>query len=90
MISNNTVALLESFKVNLNELHKLNDEQLKQVKQSLIQSPGHSVYEDLRDSADFSGCSFDFEILSNLLLDIVDILARKLPQEVNFNNAKLE
>jgi hypothetical protein len=33
---------------------------------------------------------FDQEIANHLISSIIDILSKKLPQDVNFNNAKLE
>lgn len=32
----------------MGELHKLNDEQLKQLKESMINDPGHEIFNTLR------------------------------------------
>ena len=49
LLSQETASLLESFKVQPNELHKLSDEQLIQVKNSMLENSGHSIYNTLRD-----------------------------------------
>ena len=77
-ISQETQALIESFKANLNELHKLNEEQLKQVKESMINEPGHEIYGILRTEAEEYG-HFSFDILRDLIHAMVDILSKKLP-----------
>ena len=60
---------------------------MKQFKQVFIDYPGHFIIEDLRkDKAEV----FDQEIANHLISSIIDILSKKLPQDVNFNNAKLE
>jgi hypothetical protein len=87
LISQETMTLIESFKVGLNELHKINEEQLKQLKESLVNEPGHEIYETLRDEPQEG---FSFDILRDLLHAIVDVLSKKLPQDVNFNPQKLE
>lgn len=71
----------------MNELHKLTDEQLKQLKDSLINDPGHEIFGQLRQE---EHSNFSFDILRDLTHAIVDILSKKLPQEVNFNPQKLE
>jgi hypothetical protein len=71
----------------LNEIHKLNEDQLKHFKQVFIENPGSFALDDLnKEKLD----GYDREIAHNLLATIVDILSKKLPQDVNFNNAKLE
>ena len=47
LVSQETVALLESFKANLSDWSRLNEEQLKQIKQSMIDHPGHFLYKKL-------------------------------------------
>jgi hypothetical protein len=54
----------------------------------MLANSGHTIYNTLRDNPSFS--RFSYDILSDTLSNIVDILAKKLPQEVNFNPAKLE
>ena len=70
------MQLLESFKVNLNEIHKLTEEQLKHFKQVFIDHPGHFIIDDLRkDKVE----AFDQEISNHLISSILDILSKKLP-----------
>lgn len=88
LVSQETAALLESFKVQPNELHKLSDEQLLQVKNAILANSGHSIYNTLRDNPAFS--RFNYQLLNDTLSNIVDILAKKLPQEVSFNPTKLD
>lgn len=45
MISHETAAFLEEAKVGLNELHKLNDEQLQNLKNLIKKTPGHMIYQ---------------------------------------------
>lgn len=89
MITHQTAGLLEQFKVNPGELYKLNEEQLKQVKQSFIENPGHRIMRDILRRQNYQSY-LDQGLLTLVLSNIFDILSKKLPQEVNFNNSKLE
>jgi hypothetical protein len=79
---------LEGFKVNINEIHKLNEEQLKQLKESLIQDSGHFFLKDFEKT--YAVEQFHSKFIETIQSNIVDILSKKLPTEINFNNAKLE
>jgi hypothetical protein len=48
-ISQQTSALLESFKINLNDLAKLNEEQVKLLKESMVNYPGHDIFNHMKD-----------------------------------------
>jgi hypothetical protein len=43
LLSQEVLALLESFKVSPNELTKLNEEQLKKLKETILLSNGHFI-----------------------------------------------
>jgi len=86
-ISKESAALLESFKVS--ELHKLNEEQLKAFKQSVVQAPGHPVFQGLRDG-DYRGLGLEADTVFVLLEMLVDIAAKKIPSEVNFAATKVD
>jgi hypothetical protein len=89
LVNQTTVSLLESFKVGLNDLHKLNEDQLKQFKESMVKNPGHRFIQKLRDPS-FSEGKVNMQIFDLLMNDIIDMLAKKLPTEVGINNQKLD
>jgi hypothetical protein len=89
LVSHHTAALLDTLRVSPAELHKLNDDQLRLVKQSLIDFPGHRIFKDIIQAPEHSR-EVSGELLKTMLCNLVDILAKKLPPEVNFNNSKLE
>jgi len=54
----------------------------------MINEPGHSVINLIRDFYNMEDISYDF--LKNLISNIVDIITKRLPSEVNFNPTKLD
>ena len=77
-------------KVNLNELHKVDENNLKLIKNSMNDHPGSFVLRIMKNDPDFIEGLFNFDLIAQLQNMIVDILSKKLPSEVSFNNAKLE
>lgn len=86
-ISQHTAQLLEQFKVNGRDLSKLNEEQLQQIRHSVIQHPGHLIFQSIRNSGQDQALA---EIYESVILNIVDILSKKVSQDINFNLAKLD
>jgi hypothetical protein len=54
----------------------------------MIKSSGHRIYNQLREDPNFT--VFSYNILRDMIANVVDILAKKLPQDINFNSSKLE
>ena len=68
-------------------MHKLDENNLKAVKDSISSTTGYLSVLRVQPN-DYSYASST--MLSTVLKVIVDILSKKLPADVNFNNAKLE
>lgn len=56
----------------------------------MIDNPGHFIYKNLMRDESYQTPDFNSELISILLSDIIDILSKKLPTEINFNNSKLD
>lgn len=90
-ISQHTMSLLESFKYGLNELHKLNEDQLKQLKDCLLEHPGHFILRKLLSPA-FNTAGVDYAgVGRSLISSLIDLISKKnLPSEMPFSNKQLD
>jgi hypothetical protein len=52
--------------------------------------PGSFVLRIMKNDSDFIEGLFSFDLIAQLQNMIIDILSKKLPSDVSFNNAKLE
>lgn len=87
LVQGQTLELLESLKVGLGDLHKLDENNIKAVKDSISSNIGYISVNRVQSNDVTEATTYS---LTNFLKVIVDILSKKLPADVNFNNAKLE
>jgi hypothetical protein len=52
--------------------------------------PGSFVLRIMKNDPDFIEGLFSFDLIAQIQNMIIDILSKKLPSDVSFNNAKLE
>lgn len=89
-VSQRVMSLLESFKVGLDALHKLNEDQLKQVKESMVENPGHFILKRLQ-TAKFNQGVLDYKKVASALINtIVDITAKKVPADLPYSTKQLD
>lgn len=89
-ISQHSLSLLESFRFGLTDLHKMNEDQLKQLKDCMLEHPGHLIFKKLL-RPQFNHNTVEYERIGRVLINhIVDIAAKKLPVDLPFSNKQLE
>lgn len=78
-ISQHSIQLLESFKFTLEQLPKLNEDQVKQLKDCMFEHPGHFIFKKLL-SHDYNQGALPYDTVGRTLLSaLVDIACKKLP-----------
>lgn len=84
------MQLLESFKFSLEQLPKLNEDQLRQLKDCMFEHPGHFILKKLQQPQ-FNNGIVDYEKIGKTIISaLVDIAAKKLPSDLPFSNKQLD
>jgi hypothetical protein len=89
-ISQHSIQLLDSFKLTLEQLPKLNDEQVKQLKDCMFEHPGHFIFKKLLNHEYNQGVVPYDTIGRSLLSTLVDIACKKLPADLPFSNKQVD
>ncbi len=89
-ISQSTVQLVETFKFGLDQLPKYNDDQLKQLKDSISENPGHFIFQRLRDPK-FNTQNNDYgRACQAIVSSLLDIASKKIQVDHPYSNKQLE
>ena len=77
-VSAATQQLLETFKFGMDQLPKYNEDQLKQLKESIAETPGHFIFQRLRDPA-FNSTGYDYNRAALAIVSgLLDIASKKI------------
>lgn len=83
--------MLESFKFGLSDLHKLNEDQLKQLKDCILEHPGHFIFRKLLRLPFNSGNLVEYEKIGRIIISaIIDVAAKKFPGDLPYSNKQLD
>jgi hypothetical protein len=89
-ISQATQQVLETFRYGLHDMHKLPEEHLKQLKESILEHPGHFILRKLLNP-DFNQGAVDYLAIGKSVISaLVDIAAKKLPSDITLSNKQLD
>jgi hypothetical protein len=89
-ISQSTVQFVESQKYGLDQLPKYNDDQLKQLKDSITENPGHFIFQRLRDPS-FNTSHYDYSRACGAIISsLLDIASKKIQVDHPYSNKQLE
>lgn len=84
------MQLLETYKHGLDQLHKLNEEQLKQVKDCMVEHSGHFALRRLLHK-DFNQGALDYGRIAPAVIScLVDLAAKKAPADLPFSNKQVD
>jgi hypothetical protein len=82
--------LLESFKFTPEQLTKLNEDQVKQLKDCMFEHPGHFIFKKLLKH-EYNQGQVRYETIGRTLLGaLVDIACKKLPGDLPFSNKQID
>lgn len=71
-------------------MHKLNEDQLHQVKDCMLEHPGHLIFRKLQNPAFNQGVLDYSHIVKTLVYGLMDVAAKKLPSDLPFSNKQLD
>jgi hypothetical protein len=81
---------LETFKFGLDQLPKYNEEQLKSLKESIAETPGHFIFRRLRDPA-FNTSGYNYNQSAHAVVSaLLDIASKKIQVDHPYSNKQLE
>lgn len=89
-LNQSTVQLVETFKFGMDQLPKYNDDQLKQLKDSISENPGHFIFQRLRDPK-FNTRNLDYSRAVQVIVSsLLDIASKKIQVDHPYSNKQLE
>ena len=90
-VSQHFMQTLEQLKVNINDLHKVSDEQQRAVYEGLKNSSGHTAFTILNsDVKVHSHDQISHELYEDFHHVLTSILTKRLPADINFSISKLD